>query len=217
MVEGYFIAFEGADGVGKTTQIDMLKRYLENNGATVSVTSMCSSLHVGEVLQKINQQESFVIDERVKSLLYAADILSRYNDIIHPALQRGEVVIADRYYLSLCTYAVARGVSLEWVKQINANLLLPNQTILLDSRPELSVTRKNEISCSEAGFGTDMYDQDKKTGFVNFQMLVKHLFLKLSSELKNVKIIDGTQPPNNIFNQVLETLAPRFIEMSKTT
>lgn len=189
---GFFLDIEGIDGSGKSTQTRQLQAWLTALGIPVHLTAMCSSL-MGELIHKVNR-EGIVLPDRVRSLLYASDVCVRGEQVVAPALEAGACVIADRYLLSLYAYGVTRKVPLEWIKTLSESVPRPDLVVLLDTSPKTAWLRKREnVIHSEAGLGTEMYDQARKErSFLKFQGRLRASFLELGAQIGAV-VLDGEQ------------------------
>ena len=142
---GRFITFEGGDGAGKTTQLRMLVDWLQASGHTVVVTREPGGTDLGEELREIVLHRRGDIAPRSEALLYAADRAHHIATKVRPALQRGEVVVQDRYLESSVAYQGAgRVLDAAEVRQLSlwaVEGLLPDLTVLLDVDVELGQQR----------------------------------------------------------------------------
>lgn len=141
---GLFISFEGIDGVGKTTQVKALRDYLQSLGREVVVTREPGGTELGKSLRKILLHGSFVAS-RTEALLFAADRAQHVAEVIRPALNRGAVVITDRYIDSSLAYQVGgRGLAMDDVCELSewaTDSLWPDRTYLLDMQSEAAFER----------------------------------------------------------------------------
>lgn len=145
MEKGYFITLEGTDGVGKTTQIGLLKAFLEDNGCTVFVTREPGGTSISEKLREIllDKRNSEMTDI-TEMMIYAASRAQLVAEKIAPALQRGEVVICDRFVDSSVAYqGYGRGLgdTVSIVNQYATSGLEPDVTFFLDLDPEVGRAR----------------------------------------------------------------------------
>lgn len=145
-MSGLFVSFEGVDGVGKTTQVERLHAYLEAQGRTVVVTREPGGTALGKAIRQLllHGVDGGAVDiaPRAEALLFAADRAQHVAETIRPALERGEVVITDRYLDSSLAYqAGGRELTPEEIRSLSmwaTNNLLPDRTYLLDMDPALS-------------------------------------------------------------------------------
>ncbi|MFF9814236.1 dTMP kinase [Streptomyces sp. NPDC014006] len=146
---GFFIALEGGDGAGKSTQAEALAEWIRGKGHEVVVTREPGATPVGKRLRSILLDVSSAgLSHRAEALLYAADRAEHVDTVVRPALERGAVVISDRYIDSSVAYQGAgRDLSPTEIARINrwaTNGLVPHLTVLLDVAPETARERFTE-------------------------------------------------------------------------
>jgi dTMP kinase len=144
MSEGVFVVFEGGDGVGKSTQARLLAERLRALGREVVVTFEPGDSELGAVLRDLVLNPKWGdVAPRAEALIYAADKAQHLHEVVLPALQRGAVVISDRYVDSMLAYQGAGRVldadRVEQVARWATQDLLPDLTVLLDLDPERGV------------------------------------------------------------------------------
>lgn len=137
MTHNVFISFEGGEGVGKSTQIRLLADRLRKAGYTVCCLREPGGTSIGEQIRKVLlSRDNTAMDPVAELMLYEAARAQLVNEVIKPALARGEVVLVDRYFDSTTAYqAYARGIDKNLVEQANklgSDGLVPTRTILLD-------------------------------------------------------------------------------------
>jgi len=137
---GLFVVFEGGDGVGKTTQVLELVARLRNHGVTTEKTRQPGGTRLGEQLRRLLLDPDHPeLNPRAEALIYAADKAQHVEEVILPALARGEVVVCDRYVDSMIAYQGAgRVLDLAEVEQVArwaTGGLRPDLTVLLDVDP----------------------------------------------------------------------------------
>ncbi len=145
-MRGIFITFEGVDGCGKSTQMRFLHETLTQNGYDVTTTREPGGCDIAEkvreLLLDVNNDEMHPVTE---AMLYAAARVQHIEQVIKPALERGEIVLCDRYIDSSLAYqAFGRGLGIELVMDINFHAVLtcmPDVTFFLDYPPELAIER----------------------------------------------------------------------------
>ncbi len=147
-MSGLFISFEGIDGVGKSTQADLLEKYLVGLGKTVVRTLEPGGTEVGVEIRKILLHHRGELAPRAEAALFAADRAHHVATKIRPALERGEIVITDRYFDSSVAYQGAgRELSMEEVRNLSlwaVGGLLPDLTVLLDLPADIARSRRNK-------------------------------------------------------------------------
>ncbi|MDO0935246.1 dTMP kinase [Streptomyces sp. DG2A-72] len=146
---GFFIALEGGDGAGKSTQAEALAEWIRAKGHEVVVTREPGATPVGKRLRSILLDVSSAgLSHRAEALLYAADRAEHVDTVVRPALERGAVVVSDRYIDSSVAYQGAgRDLSPTEIARINrwaTNGLVPHLTVLLDVSPETARERFTE-------------------------------------------------------------------------
>ncbi|MCG2622943.1 dTMP kinase [Arthrobacter sp. I2-34] len=148
------MAFEGGDGAGKSTQAAALQQRLEAAGRTVLRTREPGGTPIGEKLRALVLEHGHgSIDPRTEALLFAASRAAHVAQVIRPALERGDVVICDRYMDSSIAYQGAgRGLGLATVRGLNlwaTEAVLPDLTVLLDVDPEQGRHRRTAQDAAE--------------------------------------------------------------------
>ncbi|MEN2974970.1 MAG: dTMP kinase [Candidatus Caldarchaeales archaeon] len=137
--KGFFIVIEGIDGSGKTIQSKRLVRWLNNKGFKSRYTKEPTDGPIGKILKKMIRKRN--VDVRVEALLFAADRLEHLNREVIPYIQKGYIVVSDRYvYSSLAYQSVTTGDS-EWIEEINKFAFRPDLAILLDVEPRIGLSR----------------------------------------------------------------------------
>jgi dTMP kinase len=144
-MSGLFITFEGGDGVGKSTQVELLVEHLRAVGQTVVTTREPGGTELGVEIRNIVLHHRGDIAPRAEALLYAADRAHHIATFVRPALERGDVVIQDRYFDSSVAYQGAgRVLNADEIKEISlwaTESLIPDLTILLDLDPQQARVR----------------------------------------------------------------------------
>jgi dTMP kinase len=143
---GVFVCFEGGEGAGKSTQSKLLGERLEAAGHVVLLTHEPGDTPVGaEVRRIVLDPTTGELADRTEALLYAADKAEHIHTVVRPALERGEVVVTDRYVDSTLAYQGAGrsllAAELEWVARWATEDLRPHLTVLLDLDPADGLTR----------------------------------------------------------------------------
>ncbi|MEL0237550.1 MAG: dTMP kinase, partial [Aquiluna sp.] len=140
-----FITFEGIDGVGKSTQLDLLEEYLTSKGHSVVRTLEPGGTDLGHEIRHLLQHRKGDVAPRSEALLYAADRAHHVATKIRPALAEGKIVLSDRYFDSSVAYqGAARELDVDEVRNISlwaVDNLLPDLTVLLDLPAEVAMSR----------------------------------------------------------------------------
>ncbi|HEX6955566.1 MAG TPA: dTMP kinase [Agromyces sp.] len=198
MTRGLFITLEGGDGSGKTTQAELLERWLVERGRTVVRTREPGGTDVGVEVREIVLHHRGDIAPRAEALLYAADRAHHVATIVRPALERGDVVIQDRYVDSSVAYQGAgrvldprevRGLS-SWATEG----LMPDLTLLLDLPPEVARERLD--------VARTRYDRLEAEAAA-FHDRVRAAYLEIAeSEPARIAVVDATRPVDEIAAEV---------------
>ena len=198
---GVFVCFEGGDGSGKSTQARVLGEWLESEGYVVRLTFEPGDTEVGvRVREIVLDPATGELSDRTESLLYAADKAEHVHSVVQPALDRGEVVITDRYVDSMLAYQGAgRPLELAEVEHVArwaTHDLRPHLTVVLDVAPD-------------HGFGR-FAERDRIEGeSVEFHERVRQAFLDLASrDPDHYLVVDARLPVNVIAAAVTERVAP---------
>ncbi|HNI70743.1 MAG TPA: dTMP kinase [Marmoricola sp.] len=143
---GLFVCFEGGDGAGKSTQSQLLGRWLESRGRTVVLTRQPGGTPAGQRMREILLDPATGdLSARAEMLLYAADKAEHVDHVVLPALQRGEVVITDRFVDSTLAYQGAGRelppAEMEYIARWATHDLRPHLTVLLDQEPGQGLDR----------------------------------------------------------------------------
>jgi dTMP kinase len=179
-VTGLFISFEGIDGVGKSTQADLLENWLIGEGKQVVRTLEPGGTDVGVEIRKILLHHKGDLAPRAEAALFAADRAHHVASKIRPALDTGKIVITDRYFDSSVAYQGAgRDLSRTEVRDLSlwaVGGLLPDLTVLLDLPADQARARRNS-----SGTEPDRLEQEK----IEFFETVRTAYLDLANAEPN--------------------------------
>jgi dTMP kinase len=195
--QGIFIAFEGGEGTGKSTQSKLLAQWLEQEGESVVLTREPGGTDLGKDLRKILLgHETGAISPRAEALLYAADRAHHVYSVIRPALDRGDVVITDRYFDSSAAYQGAGRIlnpaEVARISRWATESLYPTLTILIDVPAEIGLGRLQSRDRLEAESN-------------DFHERVRQEYLQIAMmDPERYFVVDGTQPVNEIHRQITE-------------
>jgi dTMP kinase len=191
-----FITFEGIDGVGKSTQLDLLETWLQEQGKEVVRTLEPGGTELGQEIRHLLLHRKGDVAPRSEALLYAADRAHHVATKIRPALAAGKVVLSDRYFDSSVAYqGAARELDVNQVREISlwaVDNLLPDLTILLDLTAEQAMSRRNKT-----GVEPDRLEQEK----VDFFERAREQYLELAKEPRFL-IIDANLTVAEIQEQI---------------
>lgn len=189
MAAGLFISIEGIDGVGKSTQLDLLEEFLRESGREVVRTMEPGGTELGKEIRHLLLHRKGHVAPRAEALLYAADRAHHVATKVRPALERGEVVVTDRYLDSSVAYqGVGRVLDAADVRSISmfaSEGLLPDLTILVDLDAAAAAERRNKT-----GAEPDRLEREK----IEFFESVRQAFLDMAADEPNrFLVIDATQ------------------------
>lgn len=202
MSDGLFISFEGVDGAGKTTQVNLLADHLRALGREVVVTREPGGTALGTQIRAMlltaNPDEE--ISPHTEALLFAADRAQHVSEVIRPALERGAVVITDRYLDSSLAYqSGGRELTADDIRNLSmwaTNNLLPARTYLLDIDPRASHTRLEHAEDRMESAGDD------------FQQRTRMAFLELAAaQPQRFRVIDAQQSVEKIAGLICDDVA----------
>jgi len=201
-MEGLFITFEGIDGCGKTTQIEMLSDDLKKDGIPFVLIREPGGTSIGEKIRTILlDKANSGMDERTELLLYEAARAQIVRERIIPELRSGKVVICDRFYDSTIAYqGYARGLDLSEIDFLNnwsAAGIKPDITFLLDLDEETAYRRRHGRSDEE--------DRLEAEG-LSFMKKVREGYLSRSKEDTRFQVLDALKTPEEIYQQIRKTV-----------
>ena len=222
MSDGLFISFEGVDGAGKTTQVQQAHNYLQERGLRSLVTREPGGTPVGLTIRELvlHGLAAFpsvavtggtdVVDSsddlapRTEALLYAADRAEHVAQVVRPALDRGDIVLCDRYLDSSVAYqAGGRDLSADVIRRLSlwaSQGLMPKRTYLLDADPSQSESRLDHEPDRLESAGDD------------FQQHVRQAFLQLAqNEPDRFLVIDATQSIDQVW-QIIQDDLDKLVE-----
>ena len=199
---GLWITFEGGDGSGKTTQAALLERWLREQGRTVVRTREPGGTEVGDLIRDIVLHHRGDIAPRAEALLYAADRAHHVATHVRPALERGEVVIQDRYLDSSVAYQGAgRVLDAGEVRDLSlwaTDGALPDVTVLLDIDP---ATARGRLDADDKPF--DRLEAEK----AEFHGRVRQAYLRLAeAEPERFIVVDATLAVEAIAETIRERI-----------
>ena len=195
MKKGLFITFEGIDGCGKTTQIELLKESLEKKGYTVLLTREPGAKGLGEKLREILLNYDGEVSSNCESFLFLADRAQHIDTIIKPAIDKGVIVLCDRHTDSTVAYqGYGRQLDLEQIYQLNkiaTNGIIPDITFILDIDIDTSLQRIGKGRDRMENSGREFFERVRK-GYIEIS----------EKEPQRVKLLQGNSPIKNIQNKI---------------
>jgi dTMP kinase len=205
---GRLIVVEGADGSGRSTQIDLLRDWLERRGFPTVNVGLKRSMLVSEELEVAMQGN--ILGARTLSLFYATDFADQLENVILPALRAGFIVLADRYIYTLMARAIARGVEPEWIQSVYGIALAPDAVFYIAVRPEILLERNLRKHAAldywESGMDINrshnMYDS-----FIEYQKKIQRQFRQMQ-KVYGFETINGNRAPRAIQQDLQKKIEP---------
>lgn len=199
MKKGLFITFEGADGCGKTTQMNLLAEYLKKQGREVVLTREPGGKGLGEKIREILLNYDGEVSDRCESFLFLADRAQNIDTIVNPAVDAGKIVLCDRHTDSSVAYqGYGRGLDIERINMLNnlaTNGKKPDITFVFDIDTETSMKRVGKEK-----------DRMESAG-VEFHTKVRNGYLEIAKkEPERIKVIDASKSIEEIHQEVLSYL-----------
>jgi dTMP kinase len=209
MQNGVFISFEGSEGSGKSTQIDRLASFLDQQGHSVIVTREPGGTEIGEEIRHLLKHSASGKEmcPETELLLFAASRAQLVRQVVEPALKEGKVILCDRFLDSTTVYqGVARKLSKDPVTMINnfaVGNLMPHLTIVLDVPAEVGLNRiRHRV--------TDLPDRMEKEN-IKFYELVRDGYLMLAKSIPDrFVVLDGTASVEAVEQQIRDALDKRL-------
>ncbi len=193
--DGVFIAFEGGDGAGKSTQVRLLAEVLRAHGREVLVTRQPGGTELGVAIRDLVLHGDHV-SPRAEALLFAADKAHHVDLVIRPALTAGQVVLTDRYTDSSVAYQGAgRDLGADEVHDLQmwaVGDLVPDLTVVVDVSPEEGRRRRGEV-----------HDRLESEADAFHASIREHFLAMARGNPHRYLVVDGTRPPDEIHAEVL--------------
>ena len=204
---GKFITFEGIDGSGKTTQINLLEAKLSQQGISTLILREPGGTKLSEKIRGILlDRENINLSPSAESLLFVAARTQLMEEKIKPSLERNQFVICDRYSDSTVAYqGYGRGLNVEYLEELNkfaTDSIQPDITIILDIDPKKAAIR----------MASDVPDRLESTG-INFFLRVREGYYEIAHRYpQRCVIIDGSQPKSEVFELVLKEVNNKLLK-----
>jgi dTMP kinase len=205
---GKLFVVEGVDGSGKSTQLDLLRNWLESRGQSVIFTEWNSSVLISKTIKQAKRSNSLI--PTTFSLLHATDFADRLENIIIPALKAGLIVLADRYCYTAFARDVARGVDADWVRSLYGFSIRPDGAFYFQVPVDISLARianSRMPGYYEAGMDVGL-SADPMESFQLFQSRIINEYDKMVSEF-GFHTMPATKPIHEqqmLFREIATTL-----------
>jgi dTMP kinase len=190
--KGKFIVFDSLDGAGNSTQVKLLADYLNAIGERTHITKEPTSYLIGGLI-KSQLTHDWKASPECLQLLFCADRAYHLEKEITPLLKKGINVISDRYLFSTLAYGNVNIKDLDWLIEINKKFILPDLTFFLKVSPKICIER-----IKKERFEVTLFEKEKilRKVWKNYEILAK--------KFKNVFIINGERPPEEIAKEIRE-------------
>jgi dTMP kinase len=197
-LSGQLIVLEGADGSGRSMQINLLRDWLERRGFPTVNVGLKRSMLVSRELELAMQGN--ILGTRTLSLFYATDLADQLENRILPALRSGFIVLSDRYIYTLMARAIVRGMEPDWIQEVYSIALVPDAVFYIAVSPEVLVERNLRkaavLDYWESGMDMDrsknMYDS-----FIRYQKKIQRQFRQMQ-KVYGFETINGNRAPRAI-------------------
>jgi len=192
-LSGALIVVEGSDGSGRSTQIALLKDWLEKRGYATENVGLSRSTLVSSELEKAKSGN--ILGTRTFSLFYATDFADQLENKILPALRAGFIVLADRYIYTLMARDIVRGLERKWVESTFSIALVPDLVFHLRVRPQVLIERNFQKNLTldywesgmDIGLSNDMFES-----FLKYQRLIQKEYRRMEKTY-GFKVINGNR------------------------
>ncbi len=192
---GKLIVFEGIDGTGKSTQIAGLRRFLEGRGIAVVQSYEPTNGKWGRIVRESASKGRLPVDEEVD--LFLKDRRQHVEELILPALSKGQWILLDRYYISMMAYQGARGLDVEQIRKLNEEFApVPDLVIWLDIPVEEAHRRIGDRG------GLDSFETEEMLN------ACRRVFAGISDEW--MARVDGMGSPGDVLSRVVSVVSGRF-------
>lgn len=204
---GFFITFEGIEGCGKSTQLELLKAHLEKKGRAVLSVREPGGTLLGERVRSVllNGTEEG-IDPWAELFLYEACRAQLVARVIRPALAEGKVVLCDRFFDSTLAYqGFGRGLDAGKIEGLNALAtggLVPDLTFLVDCEEDVGLKRAWARINASAGAREDRFEKEE----LAFHRRVREGFLAIAGAAPRVKVIDGSREISTVHREICDII-----------
>jgi dTMP kinase len=197
-LQGKLIVIEGADGSGRSTQIESLTAWLERHGHAIVNVGLKRSTLASDQLDRA--QKGNILSPTTRSLFYATDFADQLEHIIVPALKAGFIVLADRYIYTLMARDIVRGAERDWVESLYGIAVVPDAVFYLKVSPRILIERNFEkkivLDYWESGMDIGL-SRDMLESFLKYQKLIQAEFAQMQQRF-GFEVINGNRAPRAI-------------------
>ena len=192
-----YIVLEGIDGVGKSSQIKMLKEYLEKKDISTKIIVEPTDSQIGQLIRKelLKNEATEDIDQQMLALLFAADRLTLKKEILEAKNSHDKFIISDRSFYSSICYQNNPTVTTQWIRQVNLHTPQPDLTILLDLDEKESITR-----CE----GVETFENRE------FLEKTRQNYLNLLEKEDNMQLVDASKSIEEVHEDIIKIIIKRL-------
>jgi dTMP kinase len=209
-LKGKLIVIEGADGSGRTTEVALLKEWLEVEGHAVVDTGLRRSDLVSAEIDRAKQGHT--LGATTMALLYCVDFADQLENKIIPALAAGSTVLADRYVYTLMARAIVRGASRDWARELYSFALRPDLVVFLSARSEIllhrSIAKYGSLDYWESGMDLCL-SRDLFESFFLYQDRLSSEFAWMAARYAFHQV-DANRAPEQVHEEVRALVAPLY-------
>lgn len=209
-IRGKLVVIEGADGSGRTTEVERLKEALEIEGHAIVDTGLRRSTLVSEQIDRAKQGHTLA--PTTLALLYATDFADQLENKIIPSLCAGSTVLADRYIYTLMARVVVRGATRQWAQSLYAFALRPDLVIFLDARPEIlmhrAISKYGSLDYWESGMDMSI-SADRFESFLEYQGRLRREFAWMEESYR-FHTLDANRHPDLVHADVAKLVLPLY-------
>jgi dTMP kinase len=209
-LRGHLIVLEGADGSGRTTEVELLRDWLEIRGHPVVDTGLRRSTLVGPEIDRAKQGHT--LSATTMALFYAADFADQLENKILPSLAAGSTVLADRYVYTLMARAIVRGATRDWASKLYGFAIVPDLTVLLEARPEIllhrAIGKYGSLDYWESGMDMSL-SRDRFESFFRYQERL-HAEFEWMTEHYGFQVVDADRDPASVHKDVIRSVSPLY-------
>lgn len=209
---GNLVVIEGGDRSGRSTQVDLLVQWLEKKGQPVVRTDWSTSPHISKAIHKAKVEGA--LRTVTFSLFYAADFADRVANVVLPALERGETVVADRYVYTAFARDAARGADRTWLRTLYNFAPQPDVVLYLAVTPAVRLQREPSAAVKSRDiyeFGLDLgLSVDPEQSFAIYQQRMFDEFSRMADEF-GLTTVDGEQDVKSIQRLMRDELSAMLV------
>lgn len=209
-LHGHLVVIEGADGSGRTTEVERLKESLEVEGHAIVDTGLRRSTLVSERIDGAKQGHTLA--STTLALLYATDFADQLENKILPALSAGSTVLADRYIYTLMARAIVRGASRQWAQALYGFALRPDLVVFLDARPEIlmhrAIAKYGALDYWESGMDMSI-SADRFESFLEYQARLRREFAWMEQPY-HFHLLDANRHADLVHADVTKLVLPLY-------